>query len=160
MSEMKSLFSLSLILFFMGSVAVAKMPKPFTDDGKFIGGYDPVSYIKVNKAVKGSKQFQSNYQGVTVHFSSQENKQAFDKDPAKWVPAYGGYCAYAMARSGDLVDIDPKSFKVVDGKTYLFYNGFWADTLKKWNAEKKKDGQVDDRGQIQKADALWKKKHQ
>ncbi|WP_309399391.1 YHS domain-containing (seleno)protein [Cerasicoccus maritimus] len=96
-------------------------------------GYDPVSYFS-GKPVKGSKQFSSNFRGVTYYFANAANKKIFDADPGKYEPAFGGWCAWAMAEDGSKVDVDPTNYKIVDGRVYLFYNGFWGDTLKKWNA--------------------------
>ncbi len=115
-------------------------------------GYDPVSYITEDKAQKGSNAVKANHEGVDVYFSSKKNKELFLKNPEKYIPAYNGWCAYAMAENGKLVDVDPKTFKVINGKTYLFYNGFWGNTLKKWN--KKTDSK-----QIESANGHWKNKH-
>ncbi len=136
--------------FFILNLGFAKEANFYQEDGVFLRGYDPVSYIKKNKAEKGNEGISSQYKGIKVYFTSKENKDLFLRTPEAFIPAYNGWCAYAMADSGDLVEIDPKSFKVVEGKTYLFYNGFWADTLKKWNKK-------DDSSQIQKANLNWKK---
>jgi hypothetical protein len=40
-----------------------------------------------------------------------------------------------MGSSGEKVDIDPETFKIVDGKLYLFYNRFFNNTLKTWNKD-------------------------
>lgn len=99
-----------------------------------IHGYDPVTYLTIKQAKEGKKEIKQNFEGVTYLFSSEENKVAFNKEPNKFIPAYGGWCAYAMAE-GEKVDIDPKSFKVINGKTHLFYNGIWGNTLKKWDKD-------------------------
>ena len=99
-----------------------------------IHGYDPVAYLVNNSAREGKKEFQLNHQGVTYRFAGKESLELFKAAPEKYLPVYGGWCAYAMAE-GEQVDIDPKSFKVINGKTYLFYNGIWGDTLKKWNKD-------------------------
>ncbi len=99
-----------------------------------IHGYDPVSYLSVKKATEGKKEIKQSFEGVTYLFSSEENKAAFNKEPQKYIPAYGGWCAYAMAE-GDKVDINPETFKIIDGKTYLYYNGVWGNTLKKWDKD-------------------------
>ena len=95
-----------------------------------IQGYDPVSYFKQNKAVKGKKELASSYEGVIYYFSSQANKEAFAKNPSAYEPQYGGWCAYAMGSSGEKVEIDPETFKIIDGKLYLFYNAYFNNTLK------------------------------
>ena len=104
------------------------------DDGIMAHGYDVVAYIKQEAAVKGSKDHQATHNGATYYFSSAENKSVFTENPAMYVPAYGGWCAYAM-KDGEKVDVNPKTFSIIDGKVYLFYNGFWGNTLKKWNKE-------------------------
>jgi len=86
-----------------------------------IQGYDPVAYFKENKAVKGKSEISVLYLGVIYYFSSVENKNAFVKDPTAYEPQYGGWCAYAMGKSGEKVEIDPSTFKIVNNKLYLFY---------------------------------------
>ncbi|OQP62476.1 YHS domain protein [Niastella vici] len=114
-----------------------------------IEGYDPVAYFKQNAAVKGSKDLAVFYQGVTYYFSSAANKEEFKKSPARYEPQYGGWCAYAMGSKGEKVEIDPKTFKITDGKLYLFYNKFFNNTLTSWNK--------DEMGLKNKADVNWKK---
>lgn len=84
-------------------------------------GYDPVAFFADGKAVKGNPQYQRSYGGATYYFQSAANKDAFDKEPAKYVPQYGGYCAMAMA-TGKLEDVDPIYFLVYDGKLMLQQN--------------------------------------
>lgn len=103
------------------------------EDGVAIGGYDPVSYFTQNKAVKGKKETAVYYQGVTYYFSSAANKDLFKANPSRYEPEYGGWCAYAMGEKGEKVSIDPETFKVLNGKLYLFYNRFFNNTLKDWN---------------------------
>lgn len=100
--------------------------------GLAIQGYDPVSYFTSNNAVEGSKEFQVKHHGAIFYFSSEKNKDLFLKNPEKYTPEYGGYCAYAMAE-GDKVKIDPKTFKIIENKLYLFYNFSGIDTLELWN---------------------------
>ncbi len=103
------------------------------EDGIAINGYDPVSYFTQNKAVKGKKETAVYYQGVTYYFSSATNKDLFKANPSRYEPEYGGWCAYAMGEKGEKVSIDPETFKVLNGKLYLFYNRFFNNTLKDWN---------------------------
>jgi len=103
------------------------------EDGIAINGYDPVSYFIQNKAVKGKKETAVYYQGVTYYFSSATNKDLFKANPSRYEPEYGGWCAYAMGEKGEKVSIDPETFKVLNGKLYLFYNRFFNNTLKDWN---------------------------
>jgi YHS domain-containing protein len=85
-----------------------------------IQGYDPVAYFKENKAEKGKGEISVAYLGVTYYFSSAENKNTFLKDPAAYEPQYGGWCAYAMGKSGENVEIDPSAFKIVNGSCICF----------------------------------------
>ncbi|MEO5776205.1 MAG: YHS domain-containing (seleno)protein [Flavobacterium sp.] len=114
-----------------------------------IQGYDPVAYFTQKKAVKGKSTLAATYEGVTYNFSSQANKDLFLKNPASYEPQYGGWCAYAMGANGEKVEINPETFKIVDGKLNLFYNAFFNNTLKSWNK--------DEVNLKKKADASWKK---
>jgi YHS domain-containing protein len=104
-----------------------------TEDDIAIKGFDPVAYFTQNKAVKGKKELAVSYQGIMYYFSSVENKEFFKVAPFKYEPEYGGWCAYAMGNSGEKVSIDPETFKIINGKLYLFYNRFFTNTLKDWN---------------------------
>jgi len=114
-----------------------------------IQGYDPVAYLNQAKAIKGKKEILASYQGVIYKFSSNENKDAFLKNPSKYEPQYGGWYAYAMGSSGGKVEINPETFKIIDGKLYLFYNEYFNNTLKSWNK--------DEDNLKSKADTNWKK---
>lgn len=103
------------------------------EKGIAIQGYDPVSYFTQNKAVKGDPKFAVKAEGVTYYFSSVANKDLFLKDYKKYEPQYGGWCAYAMGATNEKVEIDPETFKIVNGKLYLFYHSFTNNTLTKWN---------------------------
>ncbi len=105
------------------------------ENGIGIQGYDPVAYFKENKAVKGKKEFAVNAEGVIYYFSSAENKNLFQKDNMKYEPQYGGWCAYAMGAVNEKVAIDPETFKISDGKLYLFYHTWINNTLTKWNSD-------------------------
>ena len=114
-----------------------------------IKGYDPVAYFKQGKAVKGKKELTSTFEGVIYNFSSAANKELFLKNQSAYEPQYGGWCAFAMGDSGEKVDINPETFKIIEGKLYLFYNAYFNNTLKSWNKNQL--------GLKSKADANWKK---
>lgn len=116
--------------------------------GLAIKGYDPVAYFTEDKAVEGKPDIKHTANGITYRFATEANKKVFIANPKKYEPAYGGYCAYAMA-FGDKVKIDPETFKVSDGKLFLFYNFNFTNTLKKWNK--------DERNLHGKAEDAWKK---
>lgn len=100
-----------------------------------IQGYDPVAYFTDNKAVEGSRNFAIVHEGVLYYFSSQQHKDLFKASPTKYEPQYGGWCAYAMGATGEKVEIDPETFKILNGKLYLFYHSWSNNTLPKWNKD-------------------------
>jgi YHS domain-containing protein len=95
-------------------------------------GHDVVAYFTQGKHAMGSAQFTSVYEGITFQFASAEHKALFDKEPAKYQPQYGGYCAngivYGISWGGDA-----DSWRMIDGKLYIFggagsRDGFFLDT--------------------------------
>ncbi len=119
------------------------------ENGLAIQGYDPVAYFEQAKALKGEKEITATYEGVVYRFSSKGNKELFLKHPSKYEPQYGGWCAYAIGSSAEKIAINPKTFKVQNGKLYLFYNAYLNNTLKDWNK--------DEAGLKSKANENWKK---
>jgi YHS domain-containing protein len=145
-----------LILFFVfaSTIGFAQTPskraKEFNvEKGTALQGFDPVAYFVQKKAIKGKKELATTYEGVVYYFSSATNKEAFAKNPASFEPQYGGWCAYAMGSTGEKVEVDPETFKIVDGKLYVFYNAYFNNTLKSWNK--------DETNLKRKADMNWKK---
>ncbi|WP_339926397.1 YHS domain-containing (seleno)protein [uncultured Cyclobacterium sp.] len=108
------------------------------ENGLAVKGYDLVSYFSESKAVKGTKNFSYKYYGATYYFSSDKNLATFRKSPEQYLPQYGGYCAFAMGDYGEKVDINPKTFKVKEGKLFLFYNAYFNNTLTSWNEDEEK----------------------
>lgn len=101
--------------------------------GVALDGYDPVSYFQ-GTPKKGSPNFSINHQGATFWFHSEKNLETFKLDEKSYLPQYGGWCAYAMGKSGEIVEVDPETFKITDGKLYLFYHTWAQNTLKPWEA--------------------------
>jgi YHS domain-containing protein len=89
-----------------------------TITGLALRGFDPVAYFTDGKPVLGDYAVTSEYDGATYRFASADHKALFDKDPAKYVPQYGGFCAFGTAQ-GFKVDGDPMVWKIVDNKLYL-----------------------------------------
>ncbi|MCB1050409.1 MAG: YHS domain-containing protein [Acidobacteria bacterium] len=143
---------LSLFFLFVQDAKPANHDNYNQKKGLALQGYDPVAYFD-GQALKGQKDLSFDHAGLTYWFSSQQNLDRFKAEPEHFEPQYGGWCAYAMLE-GDKVEIDPKKFKVVDGKLYLFYNGLWGDTLKKWNEMLAKTPENE---LIQKANGAWAK---
>lgn len=106
-------------------------------------GYCPVAYVAMGKAVEGKAAHASEHNGLTYHFLNADAKKMFDETPEKFLPAYDGYCATAVAQDQKLVS-DPTIFKVVNGRTYLFSSKQALAMFEK-----------DPGGTIAKADARW-----
>ena len=120
---------------FAQQAVVRKKQFNIEKSGLAIQGYDPVAYFVNNKPVEGSKDITTVYNGITYQFATTQNRDAFKANPAKYEPQYGGWCAYAMGAKGEKVEVDPETFKVVNGKLYLFYNKYFNNTLKTWNKD-------------------------
>ena len=120
-----------------------------TKKGFIAKGYDVVAYFD-HMAVMGDDSFFTIYDGVKFKFSSDENLQKFKSNPEKYVPKYGGFCAYAIAVSGKKVNINPETFEIRNGALYLFYNSGKNNTLQFWRQESPEELKV-------KADKNWEK---
>jgi len=106
-------------------------------------GYDVVAYFNQGRPTLGSDQYEIAHEGGTYRFASQANLDAFKANPAKYAPAYGGFCAYGAAL-GKKFDGDPQLWKIVDGRLFLNLD---PEVQKKWSA--------DIAGNVAKADANW-----
>jgi len=113
------------------------------DSNLAIRGADPVAYFTESAAVAGKAEYEHEWNGATWRFSSAENMNAFKANPEAYAPQYGGYCAKAMSE-GNLASIDPRAWKIVEGKLYLNYS---ADVQTQWLQ--------DVAGNIEKAEAFW-----
>lgn len=132
---MKSLF----ILFILGVSSISAQNIDYNlKKGFAANGYDVVAYFS-NEAIEGDKAFKTKFEGVNYKFSSQKNLNLFNKNPEKYIPQYGGYCAYAIALKKSKVSINPKTFLVKNDKLYLFYNAWGTNTLDLWNEESEKE---------------------
>ncbi|MEM9295525.1 MAG: YHS domain-containing (seleno)protein [Planctomycetota bacterium] len=105
-------------------------------DGVALHGYDPVAYFPEGgrAPTPGSPQITAEWNGATYRFASQEHRELFEERPEKYAPAYHGYCAYAVADDA-LVDVDPESYLIQDGRLLLFYKDFFTDTRSLWGEE-------------------------
>jgi YHS domain-containing protein len=113
------------------------------ENGVMLHGYDPVAYFTQDDAVKGDPAITAEHDGVTYHFSSHETRDMFEAEPAKYVPAFGGFCAMGTAM-GVKIDTNPELFRVVDNR--LFLNVAEAPQ-QKWLS--------DVAGHIEQADEKW-----
>lgn len=130
------ILAFTLVIFSLSNVRAqaSSRKKHFnTEYNLAIQGYDPVAYFTAKKAIEGKKSFATTQEGIIYYFSSQKNKELFIKEPEKYEPQYGGWCAFAMGSYNEKVEIDPETFKIVDGKLYLFFHSWTNNTLTKWN---------------------------
>ena len=111
--------------------------------GLALKGYDPVAYFTEQQPVRGKAEFTASHEGAIYRFASAANRDAFAAAPAKYVPQYGGYCAYGTA-SGYKAPIEPDAWTIVDGKLYLNYN---QSVRSRWSG--------DIPGYVRKADQEW-----
>ena len=134
-----------IILLFRCNTLIGKDPSIFKElfSNKAVSGYDTVAYFTEGKPVKGDSKIISNYRGAVWQFSSPANKEKFDTSPERFIPQYGGYCAWAVSQNY-IASANPNYWKIVDGKLYLNYN---ADVQKNW--------EKDIPGFIQKANKNW-----
>lgn len=108
-------------------------------------GYDAVAYFEDSAAVRGKADHSVLHEGTVYRFASARHKAAFEADPERYLPAYGGFCAFGVA-VGAKFDGDPEVFRVVDGRLYLNLNG---GIQEKW--------EEDVEGNVAKADRNWSK---
>ncbi len=121
---------------FLTGVALADDAKQINvdKDRVILKGYDTVSYFTSSKPVQGNPKITTDYRGAVYRFASEENRSKFLAEPTKYAPEYGGWCAKAIADK-DFVDIDPLSYKITNGRLFLFYKGLWGDALQIWNKD-------------------------
>lgn len=108
-----------------------------------IGGYDPVAYFTDHAPVRGTAEHSFDWHGGHWLFASEEHRALFAANPARYAPAYGGYCAWAAA-DGRLATIDPQAWHVEGGRLFLNYS---LDIRRQWLADRAH--------LIQQADERW-----
>lgn len=140
---MKRLLILPLALALFTTLASAKVLQNLDRSGVAIQGYDPVAFFTDNKPVKGNSQFVSEYNGARYYFASAEHKTAFDKEPAKYEPQFGGYCAYGVSHN-NRVPVEIDAYQIVNGRLLMQYD---KDVRDKFNK--------DTQGTLKKADGNW-----
>jgi len=140
--KLKQLVIATLATLFFSAGAVAA---DYTHSTPAVQGYDVVTYHTDKRPLRGNGNFVATHDGATYQFSSKENMETFKANPAKYVPAYNGYCAFGVSVGKKFIG-DPEVWRVIDGKTYLnLDSGIQNEWLK------------DVPGRIQTADSKWKK---
>lgn len=102
--------------------------------GYIANGYDLVSYF-LGTPMKGKKEHVYQYEDIKLKFTNQSNLDLFKNEPEKYLPQYGGWCAYAIGAKDKKVKINPATFEITDNKLYLFYNSWGTNTLENWREE-------------------------
>ena len=137
-----------LLLFFLSLHFTIAAQSNLSKNNVAVSGFDVVSYHK-NKAIEGNVNYKVNHKGAVYLFDNEVHKSTFEANPEKFIPQYGGWCAYAMGNNGKKVAINPEAFTIEDGKLYLFYKTLFTDTREKW---------MDNTAILKpKADLNWKK---
>jgi YHS domain-containing protein len=117
--------SIAVLFVFLGAAALVEAKEKTLVDadanGVVLHGYDPVAYFTGNAAMKGDARYKATYKGATYYFASDVNRKLFKKDPAKYAPQYGGYCAMAVSM-GQIEDADPKMFTIHNDKLLVQRN--------------------------------------
>ncbi|AEM71067.1 hypothetical protein Murru_2028 [Allomuricauda ruestringensis DSM 13258] len=146
MDTNKMIFTLFLIV---GTLVQAQKIDYNTKKGYAVNGYDVVSYFD-GLPKEGDEEYVVTYDHVKFKFANLPNKKRFVDNFVKYLPQYGGYCAYAVAINAKKVDVNPETYEIRDGKLYLFYNRGKNNTLQFWLNESPKDLKC-------KADKNWEK---
>ena len=109
---------LSALIIWAGLVTGAYAASSVDNSTTGVNGYDLVSYHTNKRPIRGNGHYVSVHDGVTYTFASEENKGSFDSNPSKYLPAFGGYCAYGASVGKKFVG-DPEVWRIVDGQLYL-----------------------------------------
>ena len=120
-----------IVLLPLLSPASGGKPTIFTTGDGAIRGYDPVAYFTEGSPTKGRDQHTFEWKGATFKFASTETLALFEANPEKYVPQYGGYCAYAVSK-GATASTDPDAWTIVEGKLYLNYS---LGVRKRWRED-------------------------
>lgn len=142
---MKTKSILAALLIWAGLVTGAFAASSDANSTTGVQGYDLVSYHNSMRPLPGNGHYLTVHDGVTYLFANEENKALFDGDPAMYLPAYGGYCAFGVSVGKKFVG-DPEVWRIVDGRLYLNLDERIQD---QW--------QQDVPGRIKTADTKWTK---
>lgn len=121
-------------------------------EGVAIDGYDPVAYFEQGEAKKGLDSESINHKGLTYYFSSTKNRLLFQENPGKYLPEYGGWCAYAVAEASTKMEPDPTQWQIQDGELILFTSSW----MTKLTGSLKDEWNEDSENYESKADTNWK----
>ena len=125
----------AIFIFTANLTAQNNMANNIDNSNIALEGYSPVSYLDLGLAQKGVKEFKSEYQKINYYFTSAEQKATFDKNPKKYLPEYGGFCAFGIY-AGAKFRANPNKFIVKDGKYFLYLYNLELDAQQLWMNEK------------------------
>lgn len=112
-------------------------------DNVGVSGYDPVAFFTDAKPVKGNPAISATHHGATYYFATEKHRKLFQESPERYLPQYGGYCAFGASRHA-LAPVEISTWQVRDGKLYLNHD---ANVRERFDA--------DFQGNVAKADANW-----
>ena len=125
---------ITLLFLTIGLVVNAQSIDYNTSSGYALEGYDVVAYFS-NVAKKGNSSYVATHDNIKYKFSSKANLNTFKANPTKYLPQYGGYCAYAVGARNKKVTPDPETFEIRDGKLFVFYKSWRRNTFDLWKKE-------------------------
>jgi YHS domain-containing protein len=146
--------ALAFTLALMISTNVFAGPQFIDSSSYAVSGYDVVSYFSLKQSAIGEPQasplpgkasLTTEYNGAKFAFATEENRELFLADPAKYAPQYDGHCAFGVAKGGK-VPGNPKLWRIVDNKLYL---NIKDTVVSQW--------EEDISGNIKQAGKNWKK---
>jgi YHS domain-containing protein len=143
MIKLKQLFTAYLLAFALFPTVALATDSSVTHSLPGVQGYDVVAYFTADEPQKGNGNYTVIYHGVTYLFANKANRAKFKKNPQRYLPAYGGFCAFAVMVGKKVVG-DPLAWKIVDNKLYLNLN---KKVQHRW--------EQDIPGNISKADTKW-----
>lgn len=95
--------------------------RSFAEDGVAVRGTDVVAYVTEGRPRPGRPEFEHEWRGARWRFATAAHRDAFAADPARYAPAYGGFCAFAVSE-GYTAPIDPAAWRIVEGRLFLNYD--------------------------------------
>ncbi len=134
MKIVKTTFVIVALLFATTLLAQDNKANNIDNSNIALQGYSPVSYLDLELAQRGNKNFKSVHNKIAYYFTSAEQKKSFDKNPAKYLPKFGGFCAFGVY-AGAKFRVDPNKFIVKNGRYYLYLNNVELDAKQLWLAE-------------------------
>jgi len=141
MKFVKSLMMASCLVLPLTNLSAQAAPTPSIQErydtlgmGVALGGFDPVAYFPEGggKAAKGFVKRDFKHEGVTYRFASDANLERFKANPQKYIPAFNGWCAWAMSELNAKVDVEPTAYEIHKGKLYVFYDHADLNTREMW----------------------------